>query len=114
MADVITRMIVDSQDYDNKIKRAAQGLQHYADACKKAGGTLEFVDDEAMELRATTEAETVNHGHAAPKTCSPILAWIVDSSSVSSIREQPNDTTAHAAQVASLHAAGSALPRRTQ
>lgn len=50
MADVITRMIVDSQDYDNKIKRAAQGLQHYADACKKAGGTLEFVDDEAMEF----------------------------------------------------------------
>lgn len=50
MADVITRLIVDSQDYDNKIKRAAQGLQHYADACKKAGGTLEFVDDEAMEF----------------------------------------------------------------
>lgn len=50
MADVITRLIVDSQDYDNKIKRAAQGLQHYADACKKAGYTLEFVDDEAMEF----------------------------------------------------------------
>lgn len=50
MADVITRLIVDSQDYDNKIKRAAQGLQHYADACKKAGGNLEFVDDEAMEF----------------------------------------------------------------
>ena len=53
MADVITRLVVDSQDYDSKIKRAAQGLQHYADACKKAGGTLEFVDKEAMEFAKT-------------------------------------------------------------
>lgn len=48
MANVVTKLIVDSQDYDNKIKRAAEGLQHYAEACKKAGGTLEYVDDEAM------------------------------------------------------------------
>lgn len=48
MADIITRLVVDSQDYDNKIKRASQGLQHYADACRKAGGTLEYVDEEAM------------------------------------------------------------------
>ena len=48
MANVVTKLIVDSQEYDNKIKRAAEGLQHYAEACKKAGGTLEYVDEEAM------------------------------------------------------------------
>ena len=29
MADLITRLKVDSTEYDAKIKRAAQGLQHY-------------------------------------------------------------------------------------
>lgn len=48
MGDVITRLKVDSTEYDSKIKRAAEGLQHYADQCRKAGGTLQYVDDEAM------------------------------------------------------------------
>ena len=48
MAEVVTKLVVDSQEYDNKIKRAVQGLQHYADACKKAGSHLEYVDEEAL------------------------------------------------------------------
>ena len=45
MADSILRLKVDSQEYDNKIKRAAEGIQRYAEGCRKAGGTLEHLDD---------------------------------------------------------------------
>ena len=45
MADSILRLKVDSQEYDNKLKRAAEGIQRYADGCRKAGGTLEHLDD---------------------------------------------------------------------
>lgn len=64
MGDVITRLKVDSTEYDAKIKRAAEGLQHYADQCRKAGGTLQYVDDEAMAFarslgRMETSANSV-------------------------------------------------------
>lgn len=64
MGDVITRLKVDSTEYDSKIKRAAEGLQHYADQCRKAGGTLQYVDDEAMAFarslgRMETSAKSV-------------------------------------------------------
>lgn len=45
MADSILRLKVESQEYDNKLKRAAEGIQRYADGCKKAGGTLTQLDD---------------------------------------------------------------------
>ena len=45
MADSILRLKVDSQEYDNKLKRAAEGLQRYADGCRKAGGTLTQLDE---------------------------------------------------------------------
>ena len=45
MADSILRLRVDSQEYDNKLKRAAEGIQRYAEGCRKAGGTLEHLDD---------------------------------------------------------------------
>ena len=45
MADSILRLKVDSQEYDNKLKRAAEGLQRYAEGCRKAGGTLTQLDD---------------------------------------------------------------------
>ena len=45
MADSILRLKVESQEYDNKLKRAAEGIQRYADGCRKAGGTLEHLDD---------------------------------------------------------------------
>ena len=34
MADSILRLRVESQEYDNKLKRAAEGLQRYADGCR--------------------------------------------------------------------------------
>ena len=61
MADSILRLRVDSQEYDNKLKRAAQGLQQYADQCKKAGGTLEYLDDGVLEFtKALGQMETVS------------------------------------------------------
>lgn len=61
MADSILRLKVDSQEYDNKLKRAAEGLQRYADGCRKAGGTLEHLDDGVLEFtKALGKMETVS------------------------------------------------------
>ena len=61
MADSILRLKVESQEYDNKLKRASQGLQQYADQCKKAGGTLEYLDDGVLEFtKALGQMETVS------------------------------------------------------
>ena len=49
MAENILRLKVDSQEYDNKLKRAAEGLQRYTEGCRKVGGTLEFVEKETLE-----------------------------------------------------------------
>ena len=45
MADSILRLRVQSDEYDNKLKRAAEGIQRYAEQCRAAGGTLEHLDD---------------------------------------------------------------------
>ena len=49
MAENILRLKVDSQEYDNKLKRAAEGLQRYTEGCRKVGGTLEVVEKETLE-----------------------------------------------------------------
>ena len=61
MADSILRLKVESQEYDAKLKRAVQGLQQYADGCRKAGGTLEVVEQETLEfVRALGNMETTS------------------------------------------------------
>jgi len=61
MADSILKLRVESSEYDNKIKRAAEGLQRYADQCHKAGGTLTQLDDGVLEFtRALGHMETVS------------------------------------------------------
>lgn len=45
MADVITRLKVESQQYDQKLKRASDSLNSYFDTVKKGGGTLEYLDE---------------------------------------------------------------------
>ena len=61
MADSILRLKVESQEYDNKLKRAAEGIQRYAEGCRKAGGTLEHLDDGVEEfVRALGQMETVS------------------------------------------------------
>ena len=49
MADSIVRLRVESQEYDAKLKRAADGLTRYADECRKVGGTLEVVEQDTLD-----------------------------------------------------------------
>lgn len=61
MADSILRLKISSDEYDNKLKRAAEGLQRYADECRKAGGTLEHLDDGVLEYtKSLGNMETVS------------------------------------------------------
>ena len=59
MAYSIVKLKVDSQEYDNKLKRAAEQLNRYAEGCRKAGGTLEHVDEGVLEFtRSLGKMET--------------------------------------------------------
>ena len=61
MADSILRLKVESQEYDNKLKQAAQGLTRYADQCRKVGGTLEVVEKETIDyVRAIGQMDTTS------------------------------------------------------
>ena len=63
MADNILRLRVDSTEYDNKIKRAADGIQQYAQKCREAGGTLSFLDDGVLEfVQSLGQMDTVARG----------------------------------------------------
>ena len=59
MADSILRLKVESQEYDNKLKKAAEGLNRYVDGCRKVGGTLEVVEKDTLDyVRALGRMET--------------------------------------------------------
>ena len=61
MADSIVRLTVNSQEYDQKLKRAQEGLTRYADECRKVGGTLEVVEKDTLEyVRALGQMDTVS------------------------------------------------------
>ena len=61
MADVITRLRVESSEYDSKIKRASQSLLHLEQACRKVGGTLAVVEKDELEfVRSLGKMETVS------------------------------------------------------
>ena len=50
MSESILRLRVQSDEYDQKIKRAAEGIQQYAQKCREAGGTLQYLDDGVLEF----------------------------------------------------------------
>ena len=61
MAESILKLRVDSQEYDSKIKRAAEGIQQYAQKCRDAGGTLQYLDDGVLEfVQALGKMDTVS------------------------------------------------------
>lgn len=63
MADSILRLKVESAEYDSKLKKASQGLQHYIDECRKAGGTLTVVEDDTLAfVKALGGMPTVAQG----------------------------------------------------
>lgn len=49
MADVITRLKLESGEYDSKIKRAVTGLQQMENECRKVGGTLAILEKDQKE-----------------------------------------------------------------
>lgn len=61
MADIITRLKVESKEYDQKIDRARSGLLHMEEACRKVGGTLAVLEkDEKDFVAALGNMETVS------------------------------------------------------
>ena len=61
MAENILRLRVESQEYDAKLKRAADGLQRYVDGCRKVGGTLGVVEKETLDfVKAIGRMETTS------------------------------------------------------
>ena len=61
MADSVVRLTVNSSEYDQKLKRAAEGLTRYADECRKVGGTMEVVEKDTLDyVRAIGQMDTVS------------------------------------------------------
>lgn len=60
MADVITRLKLDSGEYDSKIKRAVTGLQQMESECRKVGGTLAVLEkDQLNYVKSLGQMQTV-------------------------------------------------------
>ena len=60
MADVVTRLVVESKEYDSKIARATSGLTQFEKKCREVGGTLEFVEKEDLDfVKALGQMDTV-------------------------------------------------------
>ena len=61
MADSIVRLRVESQEYDQKLKQATQGLTRYVDECRKVGGTLTVVEKDTLDyVRALGQMDTTS------------------------------------------------------
>ena len=62
MADVVTRLVVESKEYDSKIARATAGLTQFEKKFREVGGTLEYVEKEDLEyVKALGQMETVSN-----------------------------------------------------
>lgn len=62
MADSILRLRVQSEEYDNKIKRATQGLLHMETECRKIGSTLAVLEKEQKQyVQSLGNMQTVSN-----------------------------------------------------
>lgn len=60
MADVITRLKLESGEYDSKIKRAVTGLQQMENECRKVGGTLAVLEKDQLDyVKSLGQMQTV-------------------------------------------------------
>lgn len=61
MADIITRLKLESNEYNSKIKRATQELQNMERECRKVNGTLSVLEkDQKQYIESIGRMETVN------------------------------------------------------
>ena len=65
MADSILRLRVQSEEYDNKLKRAAEGIRHLADVAHKGGGELTGLEKAEIDyIKALGDMETKSRSAA--------------------------------------------------
>ena len=61
MSEVITRLKLESGEYDSKIKRATQGLLQMEEECRKVGGTLGILEkDQKQYVQSLGQMDTVS------------------------------------------------------
>ena len=61
MSDIITRLKLESGEYDDKIKRATQGLLQMEAECRKVGGTLAVLEKDQIDyVKSLGNMETVS------------------------------------------------------
>ena len=59
MADNILRLRVDSQEYDAKLKKAAEGVRHLADVAHQSAGDMTGLDKSTLDyIKSIGEMET--------------------------------------------------------
>ena len=62
MADVITRLKIDSGEYESKIARAVSGLKRMEEECRNVGGTLAWLEKDQLEyVRSLGQMQTVSN-----------------------------------------------------
>lgn len=65
MAESILRLRVQSDEYDNKLKKAAEGIRHLADVAHKGGGELTGLEKAEIDyIKALGEMETKSRSAA--------------------------------------------------
>lgn len=65
MADSILRLRVQNEEYDNKLKRAAEGIRHLADTAHKSAGELTGLEQAELDyIKALGEMETKSRSAA--------------------------------------------------
>lgn len=62
MADVITRLKIESGEYNSKIKRAVSGLQNMEQECRRVNGTLAVLEkDQKQYVQSLGQMQTVSN-----------------------------------------------------
>ena len=65
MADSILRLRVQNEEYDNKLKRAAEGIRHLADTAHKSAGELTGLEQAELDyIKALGDMETKSRSAA--------------------------------------------------
>ena len=61
MSDIISRLKLESSEFDSKIKRAVQGLQQMERECHQSGGSLAYLEKEQKQyVQALGQMQTVS------------------------------------------------------
>ena len=88
MADSILKLRVESQEYDAKLKKAAEGIRHLADVAHQGGGELTGLEKAeldyvkalgSMETKSRTAAGSVRELESTYKELTVVYNHLSDS-----------------------------------